>query len=148
MYHYKRLSIGPAQDVKNSFSDGEYHPKTPFSAAFLLLFRNKKKPRTEKCRVFAYLFHSRKIGLLQNQQVMQSDFAGCKTFSLSSTTPPCAETAIASLEASGICRTGTTKYGILAVWQLPLCRCQRLTGNVWDFGNCLRKSPDTWECRG
>ncbi|HCD76897.1 MAG TPA: hypothetical protein DEQ27_00590 [Prevotella sp.] len=79
---------------------------------------------------------------------MQSDFAGCKTFSLSSTTPPCAVTAIASLEASGICGTGTAKYVILAVWQLPSVRCQRLMEDVWSFGNCQRKSPDTWESAG
>lgn len=72
---------------------------------------------------------------------MQSDFAVCKTFSLSSTTPPCAETAIASLEASGICRTGTAKYGILAVWQLPIVSLSAVDGERVGLWQLPKKKP-------
>lgn len=63
----------------------------------------KRSPELKNERVFAYLFHSCKIVMLKNQRVKHYDFAGCKTFCLCSTTPPCAELAIAFLAFSGIC---------------------------------------------
>lgn len=97
------LSNGTAQDVKIAFSTGEYRSKTCFRKRFCFFSAIKRSPELKNERVFAYLFRTCKIVMLKNQRVKHYDFAGCKTFCLCSTTPPCAELAIAFLAFSGIC---------------------------------------------
>ena len=108
--HQKGSHTDKRKMSKKSFSNREYRYKGLSRQAFLLLFRNKKKPKIRNERQKAHLFHTRKIFQPKNQRLRLKDFAGCIKFTLSSTTPPCAAFAIASPSLSGICRTN-----------LPIC---------------------------
>lgn len=92
---YKKKSILPRR----------IPPDSSLSAALLLLFCNEKKFTNQKMSRFRV-----PIPQLQNLAVLLSmsyvaKFCRVQDFRLCSTTPPYAETAIASLRQSGICRT-------------------------------------------
>ena len=116
--HQKGSHTDKRKMSKKSFSNREYRYKGLSRQAFLLLFRNKKKPKIRNERQKAHLFHTRKIFQPKNQRLRLKDFAGCIKFTLSSTTPPCASLAIASPSLSGICRTNR-----------PICDFEGLRAN-------------------
>lgn len=116
-------------------------PDSSLSAALLLLFRNEKKFPNQKMSRFRV-----PIPYLQNLAVLLSmsyvaKFCRVQDFRLCSTTPPYAETAIASPRQSGICRAMSTSMWFRLAVGRPCVRKSSLA-------IAKQKSPETLKSRG